>query len=381
MDLDDLDEDEVRDYYTRVVEQNSFLRELKEKYESKFRDDEEAVTTARKEVSSGIDQAKKHDSMLTSTVSAFLPGGPIETDTGWVFRGAEPLSEYNESNADAIFCNPNRNMALIVECKTSVSSPGNALNQLYDAAQAVREHEDELSEKIGMPIDDLEAAICVPSYHDEQIAHRIEEEEKNGDAEEHVYVWRLHYLQEGERLDLFTSFTNRSQSEATHNSELSQLLNRGVEITKKRQATPSFYPSSHTFQIMEAAFAQILKNRINTDDPLREFADVELRQILTSQRHLPHYSPDTVGARIYEGLIDRLLADNLITQIEAADTELTNGDEYYRYRVRGRSVETVLNNLKSDYREQALNRKLEFKAMEAAINEFDEKQRSLDDYL
>lgn len=381
MELDDLRSDGIRDYYNELVERNSFLSELKEEHEAELQDDEDAVEATQKEVNSEIERSKKHDSMLTSTISAFLPGGPIERETGWVFRGAEPLSEYNEPNADAIFCNPNRNIALIVECKTSVSSPGNALTQIYDAAKAVRRHKDKLSSHIDMDIDHLETAICVPSYHDELVARRIEEEEENGEAEERVYLWRLHYLQENEQLDLFTSFANRTQSEATHDSELSQVLNSGVEITKQRQVTPSFYPSSHTFQIMEAAFGQILKKRITNDGPLREFSDEELRQILTSQRHLPHYSAETVGDRIHGGLIERLVSDNLITQLGSEDTELTEGSEYYRYRVRGRSIETVLNNLQKKYRQKALDKKLELRAMESALQEFDEQQRSFDEFL
>lgn len=380
MGLDDLDDGEVRDRYHRLVEHNPFLRDIKDEREAELRDDEDTVEVARKEINAGINQQKKHDSMLTSTISAFLPGGPVEQETGWAFRGAEPLSEENEPNADAIFCNPDRNLALIVECKTSVASPGQALTQIYDAAEAIRDYRDELSDHIGMQIDELETAICVPSYHDEQVAHRIEEEEANGDAKERVYVWRLHYLQEGEQLDLFTSFANRTRSEATHDSELSQLLHSGVELTEQRQATPSFYPSSHIFQIMESVSAQLMRKRIQEDQPLRDFTEKELRDILTSQRHLPHYASEEVGNRIFEGLMDRLAAYSLIREIDAADTDLRTGDEYYRYAVRGRSVETVLKNLKEKYREQALDAKIGLKAMRAAIKQFDEQQRSLDDY-
>jgi len=186
MELDDWSDDEIRDHYHTLVEQNSFLEGLKEKHQAEISEDEDAVEVARKEVESGIDQSKQHDSLLTSTISAFLPGGPIERETGWTFRGAEPLSELNEPNADAIFCNTDRNIALVVECKTSLSSPGKALTQIYDAADAVREHRHELSENIGMQIDQIETAICVPSYLDEPLAQRIEHEEQNGEAEERV---------------------------------------------------------------------------------------------------------------------------------------------------------------------------------------------------
>lgn len=380
MDRDDLDGDGVRGYYSKLVDHNPYLADIKADHEQQLHNDEEFLEVAEKEVDAKIEEGKKHDSLLTSTISAFLPEGPIEQETGWVFRGAEPLSEANEPNADAIFCNPDRNMALLVECKAGLSSPGSALSQVYAAAEAVRANKTTLSEHIGMEIEQLETAICVPSYYDEQIAKQIENEERNGEAQERVYLWRLHYLQEGEQLDLFTSFSNRTSAEATHESELSELLTSGVELTKERQVTPSFFPSSHTFQIMEASCAELIKKRLKRDEPLREFAADELVEILTSQRHLPHYAADTVGERIFGGLIDRLESDNLITEIDSADTELTDGSPFYRYRVRGRSVDTLIKNLKEKYKKQAVERKIETEAMEAAIDDFDEKQSSIDDF-
>jgi len=380
MTVDELDADEIREQYGDIIDRVPSYKEQKVEYEDEFQSDSEIVENARKEVEAGIRNGRKHDNLLMATISAFLPGGSIQQQTGWTFRGAEPLSEYNEPNADAIFCNPDRNIALIVECKTSLSSPGNALTQIYDAAEAIREYRTELSENIGMEIERLETAICVPSYLDEQLAQRIEHEEQNDDALEQVYVWRLHYLEKGERIDLFTSFDNRTASEATHDSELTQLLNSGVEISQERQATPSFFPSSHSYHIMEGAFSQLLKKRIQNEEPLREFSDAELHNILTSQRHLPHYNANEIGSRIYDGLIDRLKSDNLITTIDQEETELTEGEKFYRYRVRGRSVETVLENLKKKYRSKAVDQKIEIKAMKKVIEAFDEDQSSLDDF-
>ena len=380
MTVDELDDEEVREQYAIIIDRVPSYKERKAEYEDELQSDDEVVENARKEVEAGIRNARKHDNLLTSTISAFLPNGTVQQQTGWTFRGAEPLSEYNEPNADAIFCNPDRNIALIVECKTSLSSPGNALTQIYDAADAIRENRTGLSENIGMEIERLETAICVPSYLDEQLAQRIEHEEQNNDALEQVYVWRLHYLQKGERIDLFTSFDNRTASEATHDSELARVLNKGVEISKERQATPSFFPSSHSFHIMEEAFSQILKKRVQNEEPLREFSETELQDILTSQRHLPHYNANEIGLRIYEGLIDRLKSYNLVTTIDQEETELTEGDKFYRYRVRGRSVETVLKNLKEKYRSKSIDRKIEVKAMRKVIESFDEDQSSIEDF-
>ena len=78
--------------------------------------------------------------------------------------------------------------------------------------------------------------------------------------------------------------------------------------------------------------------------------------------------------------MNRLESDNLITAIDQEETELTAGEKFYRYRVRGRSVETVLKNLREKYRTKAIERKIEIKAMRKIIEEFDEDQSSLGDF-
>jgi hypothetical protein len=120
------------------------------------------------------------------------------------------LSELNVPNSDLIVGNEDRSLALIVECKSGLSRPGRALTQLYDAADAVREYKDELEASIGMEFDAFECAICVSSTDDIRIAREIENHERDGSARERVFIWRLHYLEEGEQLDLLTRIDTRS---------------------------------------------------------------------------------------------------------------------------------------------------------------------------
>lgn len=380
MSAEDLDDEEVVELYEYIIDREPFYKEVREEFVEEVWEETDEGSQVRTRIERGIREARRHDNLLESTISVFLPDGTVHTETGWKFRGAEPLSELNVPNADLIIGNENRNLALIAECKSGLSRPGQALTQLYDAADAVREYRDELEENIGMEFDAFECAICVSSTDDIRIAREIEDQERDSDARERVFIWRLHYLEEGEQLDLFTRIDTRSPGNETHDNQLAQVLRGGVDITKHEQATPSFFPSSHLYRVMEEVFSTILTKREANGGPLRHFSGEEVLDILTDQRHLPHYDAEQIGRRMYIELMDRLLQFDLITTIGAEDTELEGAGDFYRYRGRARSRGTILSNLGEGYKEGAVEWDIELEAMRRTIDQFDEDQSRLGDF-
>lgn len=383
MSADDLSEEEVITRFRNIANISETYSERKEGYKSEIllREEQREEGTIRERIEKGIERDKKHDTLLKQTISAFLPNGPIGTQTDWKFLGAEPLSEKNIPNADALFGNPERNLALLVECKTSLDRPSNALQQVYEAAEGIRENREYLSEKIGMDIDGLECAICIPSREDRRLIEQVEEHEQDNRDRERVFVWRVHYY-DGETLDLYTDISTREAGEATHDSELARILQASVDLTYSRQVTPAFFPSSHPKVIMEEAFSSILEKRVLNDGPLRYFKESELREELTTQRNLPHYDSNTIGNRVYDELVDRFIEFNIIEEISESDTEL-EGDEdesLFKYRVRGKSIDTLLNNLHNRYIEKEVERQAEIEAMREVIDDFDDEQSSLGDF-
>jgi hypothetical protein len=383
MSADDLTEEEVITRFRNIVDISESYLERKEEYKSEilFREEQQEEGTIRERIEKGVKQDKKHDTLLKQTISAFLPDGPIGTQTDWEFLGAEPLSEMNIPNADALFGNPERNLALLVECKTSTDRPSKALQQVYDAADGIRENREYLSEKIGMEIDGIECAICIPSVEDRRLINQIEEHERNNRDRERVFVWRTHYY-DGETLDLYTDISTREPGEATHDSELAQILSASVELTYGRQVTPAFFPSSHPKVIMEEALGSILERRILNDGPLRHFKESELREELTTQKSLPHYDSNTIGNRVYDEVVERFADFDIIEEISEGDTELEpeENESLFKYQVRGKSIDTILNNLDERYIEKAVEQQAEIEAMRQVIDDFDDEQSSLGDF-
>lgn len=380
MSAEDLDRDEVIELYEYIIEREPFYADLKEEFVDEIREETDDGDEFRIRIERGIREARSHDNLLESTISVFLPQGTVHSETGWKFLGAEPLSELNVPNADLIIGNEDRNLAVIIECKAGLSRPGQSLTQLYEAADAVREYKDELGANIGMEIHEFECAICVSSTDDIRIAREIEDHERNGEAQERVFIWRLHYLEDGEQLDLFTRLDTRSHGEETHDNELARVLQGGVDITKEEHATPSFFPSSHLYRVMEEVFSTILNRREASGGPLRHFAEEEVLDILTDQRHLPHYDADRIGSRMYSELMERLMDFDLVTRIDAVDTELDGDGEFYRYRGRSQSRGTILNDLCEGYKEEAVEWEIELEAMRRVIDQFEDDQSRLDDF-
>jgi hypothetical protein len=136
-----------------------------------------------------------------------------------------------------------------------------------------------------------------------------------------------------------------------------------VDIAKDEQATPSFFPSSHLYRVMEEVFSTILTRREANNGPLRHFAGDEVSNILTDQRHLPHHDADRSGVRMYNELMDRLLQFNLVTMIGSEDTNLEGDSDFYRYKGRARSRGTILNTLSEEYKQGAVEWDIELEAM------------------
>lgn len=377
----DLSEEQVIERFRNITNRIPAYLDKRDKYKSEILEEERENKTIHKRIKTGIKRDKKHDALLKQTISAFLPGSVIESETGWRFLGAEPLSELNISNADALFGNPARNFALIVECKTSDGRPTRSLEQVYQAAEKIRDNKDLVEDATGITIDELECAICVPSVADRRISDEIERHEQEQIAREKVYLWRIHYY-EGETLDLYDDINTRSAGENTHNSSLAPILSRGVDLTYCQQVTPAFFPSSHPEVIMEEVFGILLKNRLLDNKPFRHFTGNEIESILKSQKNLPHYDANTIGERINGNLVDRCLRYELIEEVSPSETELDGGESenLFKFRVRGKSVDTVLTNLRKKYIEMSVKHESDIEAMRIVIDEFDEDQSSLTDF-
>lgn len=317
----------------------------------------------------------------------FDPRGRVCEETGWRVITSEPLTEKNLPNADALIGHLDQQRAILVECKTGLSSSGVALEQLFDAAEAVRDHRQYLAEKTGLTVEHIDCVLCVPSELDWRAADTIEEYERSGDDRERVFIWRLNRFS-GERLQLYENIDTREGSETSHDHNLAQILSGdGVKVSGESEVTPAFFASSHLANIIEVAFSEVLWNREREGDPVTKFTQEELTEVLTSQSNLLHYSADSIGRRLRDEIIPRLLDHELIEKYGDGDEETSENDpdwqevDAFQYGVEGRTIETILANLTEEYVECEIEATAEREARRRTVEQFrDESGRSLDEF-
>jgi len=347
-------------------------------------EDSENVIEKRFEVA--IETAQGHDDIVESTITAFGPRSEVYHETGWKLLGVEPLYERDPtiSNPDVIVGHDDRDFLVMVECKSGLTSPQNALSQIRKQAETVLDHADYLERKTGCEFSEIEPVLCVPGKMAEQATQAIEQEEEEKDPDSPIYLWKLYRFQE-ETLQLHTSFSTRSESESAHNSQLAEKLQQdgGLAIADAPQLTPDFFPESDPYIIMETVFSEILLSREHSDASIRKFTRDEVYDYINDQRRVPHYDVSVVAEMICDSVLEKMESLSLIEDTES-ETGIGEDVETFGYvdpPVSGQSASRILSNLRDGYRQAWVERKAEREAKMRTVEEFSEEHSSLDDFI
>lgn len=380
-------DDDVEDIYAYIEDHHPRWRDRKEEIkEENLGQTENTENVIKKRVEKAIKTEQNHDDLLDSTITAFGPTSTIFDETGWKLLGTEPLYEVDPGlrNPDAIVGHDDRDTIVTIECKSGLSSPRNALDQIRAAADVVLNYVEHLESKTGISFDNVERVLCVPGQKAWRAIEAIEAEESEEDPDEPIYLWKLNRFQD-ETLQLHQQFDTRSESESAHESRLAEMLSGdGIPIADCPLLTPSFFPDSHPFTVMEHTFSEILWNRTGEDNgSIRKFTRTEVHNFIDDQQNVPHYDTEIVADMLTEELLTKLLDFGLIEEADPSEEGMGSGVQLYGYeedRVSGQSMDTILATLKEEYQSELIERKAEREAIEQTVQEFLDDQSSFDDY-
>ena len=226
--------------------------------------------------------------------------------------------------------------------------------------------------------------LCVPGQKAWRAAEAIDQEEEEEDPDEPIYLWKLNRFQD-ETLQLHQQFDIRSSSVSKHDSRLAEMLSGdGIPIADCPLLTPSFFPDSHPFSVMEHTFSEILWTRTGEQNgSIRKFTRTEIHDFIDDQQSVPHYDTEIVADMLTEELLSKLLDFGLIEEFDSSEEGMGSSVELYGYdedRVPGQSMDTILNTLKEEYRNERIERKAEQEAIEQTVQEFLEDQKSIDEF-
>lgn len=319
--------------------------------------------------SKNVERSGIHDTLVDICVSAFGPESICYNKLGYAFVSSEPLVELGLKNFDVLIYNQKTKHAIFVQCKSSLSNPGRDISDSYEAKEKVVENKTYLEDKLGDEIQTMEFVICIPAEKTNRLVREIERRENTGEInitkDQLLLVWQVNKF-EGQFLQLFTRINSREkQYKSQHkDNELTNILANGIRVDA--EVLVKMYPSSHPLnrgvKIVADILAKNAKNMV-ADTFSTEFSGMTVEEFCRSPRNIAHYAYEAIGKSIADRFLRESQALGLIEAIEGRDG-------WFRFRIKGKTIQTILANYKKDYQKAVVNRLVKEKAEEKAVQQY-----------
>lgn len=385
---DDNGEDNDGPRYEDLVEANASVRDRKNEIKASLLGEDGSDNVIEERITRAIKNDENHTELLTSVISAFGPNSQIYQETGWRLLCAEPMWELDASLSipDAILGHPDREMIVAIECKGGLSSPQTALEQINDAGNELNDRREYIERKTTIDFDSVERVLCVPGRISDRARDAIDQFIDEWDAEGNpppIYLWKFHRF-DGENLQLHTDFDNRSSSHSRHSNRLSEFLGgEGIDVADCPLLSGSFYPESEIYNIIGKVMFDVLLEREKNGIPTRFFTRSEVKQEINRPEVIPHYDIEPIAEKHTSRIISDFLEYNLIELADPSKENQGSGTELFeiRSKVDGKRPKTIRKNLKQAYKKGWINAKAETEARDRVVNEFNEAQAGIGDFL
>ncbi len=326
--------------------------------------------------SKNVERSGIHDTLVDICVSAFGPESICYDKLGYAFVSSEPLVELGLKNFDVLIYNQKTKHAIFVQCKSSLSNPGRDVSDSYEAKEKVVENKTYLEDKLGDEIRSMEFVICIPAEKTDRLVREIERRENTGEInitkDQLLLVWQVNKF-EGQFLQLFTRINSRKkQYKSQHkDNELTKILASGIRVDA--EVLVKMYPSSHPLnqgvKIVADILAKNAKNMV-ADNFSTEFSGKTVEEFCQLPRNIAHYAYEAIGKSIADRFLRESQALGLIEAIEGRDN-------WFRFKIKGKTIQTILANYKKDYQKAVVNRLVKEKAGDRAVQEYRKKSPEL----
>lgn len=320
-----------------------------------------------------LKRAQQHDALVKIVASAFAPGGDLFTTTGFGFLSTDPLVELGCKNFDLLIFNPKTKKAILVECKSSLASPGTAVADCRESEKAFHLNKASLEAAIGDNIVSVEVVLCVPAEITQKVARYLEETEKVAPAAgPKLKIWQVNKF-EGQALQLFTLVPGRAKPFDSQHADgtLTRKLADGVKVAGL-EVLIQFGPQSHPQEVGASIVATLVGTAKpgDTADPKRmRISDIVA--YCSDQRNVAHYAAATVGPKI---------ADRFIQEGKQLGLLKPDGKEHLLLAVDGKSLRTILTNYRREFRDRAIARSARRLAEEGGFRAFKQRYPGLGSY-
>lgn len=335
----------------------------------------EFLEQTEREFSENLRNHENHDALMDICVSAFGPESACYKDLGYGFVSADPLVELNIKNFDILVYNNKSKHAIFVQCKSSLSKPGEVISDMYEAMEGVIKNKNYLEEKIGDSIEREEFVVCVPAERVDKLVRRLEDLEGNSKlkTDKLMLVWYVNAFA-NQTLQLFTRIRSRDEFQCQHmDADLTRVLARGLPVDKAEVFFKT-YPTSHPLHRGSHAVTHIVTTNMAVNAhaavPLTRFSKSIAEKFFLSAEKIPHYSIDIIGKRLMEHFINEGTHLGLLSVINAEKS-------VYELNVEGKTLRTILSNYKEQYKKRLISNIVNERAEMSAFKEFFGRQSKL----
>lgn len=370
-----IDREEVISRYQAI--EDPHYRDRKEAHLERLRDEEAETGEVGSKYTNRVKSSKQRDEILKTLISAFLPDSRITNQTGWTFKSIHPLPEMDGESPEVVFGNPGTGGVIIGNILPERERPQTTIYRLEEAATLIEENRHTFSEEIGMDIDesDIRCALCVPEKSDRRAKEALEELQSEG-LSIAVDIWRVDGPH-SEKIDLYTSIDVQTDGGDVWD-DVGDILRSGVEVAKDMHPLPDFFPDAHHQLVSEHTVGEMVQHRLRDDVAKTHFSETEFRAYI--EETLSYSGQEEVAEDWSSSLLQRWEGMNLIEELSDNQTDLEGSGEFYRYNVDSRGAGNVMKEVKSMYKELAIDYQLEINAMRLVLEEFDEKQSSITEW-
>lgn len=376
MSAEDLSRQEVIKRYKAI--ENAHFSDRKEAHFEHLRDLETDTGELETQYSNQLRASKQRDEILKTLISAFLPTSRIASETGWKFKAVLPLPEMDGESPDVVFGKPQTGGVILANSLPERERPRTTISRLGEAVTLVSENRHTFSEEIEMDINenDIRCVLCVPEKSDQRAGEALEEMEAENELSTTIDIWRVDGPN-SERIDFYTTIGAQTDGGDIWDN-LDEILRRGLEVAKDMHALPDFFPNSHHQLIAEHTVGEIVQCRLRDDAAKTHFSNTDFKKYL--QETLSYSGAGDLTEEQCTELLQRWSGMELIEDLTPSQTDLEEGDDFYRFDVESRGAGNVMKEVKSMYKGLAIDYHLEIQAMRKVLDEFDEQQSSLSEW-
>ncbi|MBO3842208.1 MAG: hypothetical protein FGF48_07315 [Candidatus Brockarchaeota archaeon] len=265
------------------------LKELKKTLPEKEKSEidkafDELMVREKGRIETNINIDLNHLVLVNLCINPFTKNSKIKS--GYLFIRTDPFFSTGSKIFDLLLYNPDSKIAILIECKSSISDPSREVNEVLLKIKQVQLNKDLLENIVGDSINEVEFVICVSPEYIVGMREAIRK------VNEHICLWSANVVEN--KIFLIPSNEDRSKApweRGTHrDGNLTQILVNAIKMEGGSVRIQPFMATSNMGLIVSELFTRLAFELMRTGTSQFSFKDV----LTLIERSLLNHGSDEV---------------------------------------------------------------------------------------